>query len=483
MLLAITIFVLILYVFLGFKTPRFAIITLPVVVVSIPFIFAANNELLAPVIVSLCIFPATLISILFMRHEIDVVPWPKNWAKAILVILICIILLAAFSITVSSLLGVYIGMFMGFVFLYFVGASFTQRNATIAFVISTIGASIRQNLPLPMALQSASENIKHKHSQILRQISKWLVQGYSLSESVKRGFGGCPARITALIIAGEKTGQMPQVMQAIEKDLLQKADDSRRTKPVYPAAYFLIVLVVMSLITMGLVVGIIPKFYEIIHDVTRGDIPKSTKILVAIADAVVFKYGWLSTIVIGIIFLAAVIYIKVRFRPRRPQKPLMLSRIGDFIKWHLPILHWFENNYSTLQVVEVLKISLNAGCTVNNAVANTINLDVNYFFRKKLQKWLRQIEAGDNIADAARRCGLANSLSWAFAQQENPENTLPVLEMLESVWRSNYSYRVNLARFILLPSTTICLGAMVGFVAYAVFSAIVAILVQYANFV
>jgi type II secretory pathway component PulF len=133
--------------------------------------------------------------------------------------------------------------------------------------------------------------------------------------------------------------------------------------------------------------------------------------------------------------------------------------------------------------VEVLRISLNAGCTVNNAVANTINLDVNYFFRKKLQKWLRQIEAGDNIADAARRCGLANSLSWAFAQQENPENTLPVLEMLESVWRSNYSYRVNLARFILLPSTTICLGAMVGFVAYSVFSAIVAILMQCANLV
>ena len=31
MLLAITIFVLVLYIFLGFKTPRFAIITLPVI--------------------------------------------------------------------------------------------------------------------------------------------------------------------------------------------------------------------------------------------------------------------------------------------------------------------------------------------------------------------------------------------------------------------------------------------------------------------
>jgi len=480
MLLAITISILVLYVFLGFKTPRFAIITLPVVG-SVLFILAASNELFAPAIVSLCIFPAALISMLFMRHEADIIPWPKSWAKAALVVFACIILLAAFFVMVSSLIGVYIGIFMGVLLCYYAGVAATQRNATVAFVISTIGASIRQNLPLPMALQSASENIKYKHSQILRQISKWLVQGYSLSESIKRGFRRCPARITALIVAGEKTGQIPQVMQAIEKDLLEKADDSRRTKPVYPAAYFIVVLTIMSLIVLGLMTAVIPKFSGVIHEIAGGNLPKSTRILMAIADYICFRYGWL--IVIGIIFLMAIIYIIVRFRPRRPQKPLLLSRIGDFIKWHLPILHWFENNYSTLQVVEVLRISLNAGCTVNNAVANTINLDVNYCFRKKLQKWLRQIEAGDNIADSARQCGLANSLSWAFEQQENPENTLPVLEMLESVWRSNYSYKVNLARFISLPSTTIVMGSIVGFIAYAVFSAIVAIITQYGSIV
>ena len=472
MLLNITIFILVLYILLGFKTPRFAIITLPVVG-TILFILAASNDLFVSAVVSLCIFPATLISILFMQHEADVIPWPKRAAKTSLIVLICIILLWVFSVTISSLLGMYIGMFMGFMFLYFVGASFTQRNATIAFVISTIGASIRQNLPLPMALQSASENIKYKHSQILRRISKWLVQGYSLSESIKRGFGRCPARITALIAAGEKTGQIPQVMQAIEKDLLQKADDSRRTKPVYPAAYFIVVLVVISLITLGLMVGVIPKFSCIVRELVGGNLPISTRILIAVADAIVFKYGRLTTIVIGIVFLMSIIYIKVRFRPRRSERPLLLSRIGDFIKWHLPILHWFENNYSTLQVVEVLRISLNAGCTINNAIANTINLDVNCCFRKQLKKWLKGVEAGCNIATAARQCGLANSLSWAFQQQENPENTLPVLEMLESVYRSNYSYRVNLARFIILPSTTICLGAMVGFVAHAVFSVLV----------
>jgi general secretion pathway protein F len=478
-LLYIIVFILILYILLGFKTPRFAIITLPFIA---PFlvIFSASNEEPIPAIVSLCIFPATLIAILFMKHEADFIPWPKRGAKAALVTLLAIFLLVVFSVTVSSIIGIYIGIFMGMVFCHCVGAAVTQRNATVAFVLSTIGASVRQNLPLPMALQSASENIKYKHSQILRRISKWLIQGYSLSESIKRGFRKCPARITALIAAGEKTGQVPQVVQSIEKDLLQKADDSKRVKPIYPAAYFIVVLTIMSFIMLGLMTRIMPKFTEVINDMTGASLPKSTQVLMIISNYICFRYGWL--LIVGIIFPIAVIYLIVRFRPRRPQKPLLLSRIGDFIKWHLPILRWFENNYSTQQVVEVLRIYLKAGYTINEAIKSAIVLDVNCCFRKRLKKWRQRVEAGDSIADAAKQSGLANSLSWAF-QQENPENTIPMLEMLESVYRSNYSYRVNLARFILLPSTTICLGAMVGFVAYSVFSAIVAVITQCASIV
>jgi type II secretory pathway component PulF len=462
--------VLILYIILGLKKSGFALITLPVVV-TILFVLAANHDLVVSAVVSLCIIPAALISILFMRHEADVIPWPKRWAKDVIIILLSLLVLIVFFVMVSSWVGAYIGVFMAILIGYWIGFNVTQRNATVVIVISTIGASMRQNLPLPMALQSTAENIKYKHSEILLQISKWLVQGYSLSESIKHGFRRCPARITALIAAGEKTGQVPQVVRAIEKDLLEKASDSKRVKPGYPAAYIITVLIVMSLITLGLMIGVIPKFSCVIRELVGGNLPISTQILMIIADYICFRYGWL--IVIGIIFLAAVISITVRFRSRQPEKPLLLSRIGDFIKWHLPILHWFENNYSTLQVIEVLRISLNAGCTVNNAIANTISLDINCCFRKRLKKWLKGVEAGCNIATAARQCGLANSLSWAFQQQENPENTLPVLEMLESVYRSNYSYRVNLARFIILPSTTICLGAMVGFVAYAVFSVLV----------
>ena len=129
-----------------------------------------------------------------------------------------------------------------------------------------------------------------------------------------------------------------------------------------------------------------------------------------------------------------------------------------------------------VQTVELLRLSLNAGCTVNDAIANTLDLDVNNSFRKRLQKWLAKVEAGDNIAAAAKESGLGSTLAWAFDDKVNQGNTISILETLESFYRSNYSYYVNLARFIMWPCVTIIMGIMVGFVVFAIFSPGIAVI-------
>jgi type II secretory pathway component PulF len=134
-----------------------------------------------------------------------------------------------------------------------------------------------------------------------------------------------------------------------------------------------------------------------------------------------------------------------------------------------------------IQVVELLRLSLNAGCTVNDAIKNALGLDVNNCFRKRLRKWLQKVERGDNISTAARESKLGSPLAWAFDEKVNQGNTLSILETLESFYRSNYSYCVNLARFILWPCVILIMGATVGFVVYAIFSPLIAIITQLAN--
>jgi type II secretory pathway component PulF len=366
------------------------------------------------------------------------------------------------------------------VFLLFVGTVIgvvtTSQLATAAYVISTIGSSVRQNLPLPMAMEMAAAGQSNKRARILRNIKKWLVEGYSLSESLKRGYVGCPGYATALVAVGERIGQVPQALSALEQDLVAKVNLSRKVRHI-PSFYPPILLLVMFLIVLGVMKFVIPKFIVVFTEMSGGKLPAATMVLMQIAHFIAYDLGWL----LGLLLLLGVViggafYVRVKARPRRPERPYVISSIGDFIRWHVPMLRWYEWNRAMQRITGMLRLSLNAGCTVNEAIANTLQLDINECFKRELKKWLDRVERGDDIGQSAQQCGLGSAMAWAFADMHNHRNTLDVLETLESSYRWGYSRAAALARFIIGPCETLCLGLMVGFIVYAIFASLVAMI-------
>ena len=482
MIVIIAILILFLYTILGFKKPGIALITSPIVCILLAYA-AISSETPEAALFAPVIFFATLIAVLLSSREADFERWPQRWAKWILISFAFLPLFA-----IAFFLFGYAGPIGFGLFILFIGAiisyGLTSRHVTAAYVISTIGSSMRQNLPLPMALESAAGVRGDNRSRILRRIQKWLVQGYSLSESIKRGFPKCPGYAVAMIAAAEQIDQLPFAIKSIEADMVAKADESRKIRPVHPL-YPVIIIGFTFFMVLAVMTFVIPKFTDVLEEMVEGaQLPAATRFLLHIVGYVAYEIGAVLWGILAFIVIVVVpLSIRIKFRPRRPQRPYLLSRIADFIKWHLLVLHWFEKNYSIVHVVELLRLSLNAGCTVNDAIANTLNLDVNNCFKKRLRRWLAKVEQGDNIATAARESRLGNSLAWAFDGQVNKGNTLAILETLESLYRSNYSYRINLARFIMWPCVTIIMGAMVGFVVYAIFSPCVAIINLLANLV
>lgn len=476
-IVALYILILLLFAILGHKKPDIAMLTAPVVCLLLVYA-AVWLDLFEAIACAPILFIVTLIAVLTSRREPDSEQWPHKLAKYILISCGFLLLVA------SSLILLGFGGYYGFIlFAFFIAAiarfGFISRDATALYVISTIGSSMRQNLPLPMALESAAGEPRDKRSRILSSIKKWLVQGYSLSESIKRGYPKCPGYAVAMIAAAERIDQLPLAMASIEADMLAKADERRKLRPVHPL-YPLILVTFMFLIMCALAWKVIPTFSSVLIEMAEGAaLPSATQLLIRVTN-----YGWLIGLFFALIVIVIVpVSMLIKLRPRRPQKQYLFSRIGDFVKWHLPVLHWFERSYSMVQTVELLRLSLNAGCTVNDAIANTLDLDVNNSFRKRLQRWLAKVEAGDNIAAAAKESGLGSTLAWAFDDKVNQGNTLSILETLESFYRSNYSYYVNLVRFIMWPCVTIVMGVMVGFVVFAIFSPGVAVIHNLAELV
>jgi type II secretory pathway component PulF len=282
-----------------------------------------------------------------------------------------------------------------------------------------------------------------------------------------------------MIAAAERIDQLPYAIKAIEDDMVAKADERRKIRPVHPL-YPAILMTFTLLVLLSMMMFVIPQFESALTEMTeKQSLPAPTRWLLGITDTVVFDYAWLVWPFLALNALVVFpVSIYVRFRPRRAEKPYLFSRMGDFIRWHLPILHRFEKDYSTVQVVELLRLSLKAGCPINEAVRNALGLDVNNCFKKRLRRWLGKVERGDNISAAARESKLGSPLAWAFDDKVNQGNTLSILETLESFYRSNYSYCVNLARFILWPCVVLVMGAVVGFVVLAFFSPLIAIITQ-----
>lgn len=492
MLMHIGLLLAIIYFVLGLKKLRLALITLPITCgVFVIIIFAQDNAgvtfeaqfAIAAVIIATLgsVLLAALLCMLAKRP----LTWarrPLTWAKGPLFIFAFLFLeIIGFCVLVDVPSFGFPFMILFVVTIALIGVTIncglTSRHATATYIVSTIGACMRQNLPLPMALESAAAGRDDSRTRILRQISKWLVQGLPISEAIKRGFPKCSSYASAMIAAAERVNQLPQAFASIEADMAAKSEESRKIEPVTPF-YPLLLVTAVGFIVWGITTFVVPNWADVLTEMTDGaSLPAATRTLIRIVSFVGWENQALFLIALAFTVLIVIPYgIYIRFRPRRPSDPYTSSQIGDFLKWHLPVFRSFEKNSSVLQVAEMLRLSLNAGATVNDAISNALSLDLNDCFRKRLQVWLEKVEAGENISAAAKKSGVGSSLAWAFDDKANQGNTPAILETVESLHRSNYNYRANLVRFIASPCVTLIMGAFVGFVVYAVFSAPISII-------
>jgi type II secretory pathway component PulF len=483
---AIAIILVVVYAVLGYKKPGVALVTVPFVAFLMGYAAVIadrpENLLLVPVLLLL-----TLIVIAVSRREPQSQEWAHRFAAWILVAIASVLSVVVLFVVLSvigagSILPLF--FFLGIVAMIasLIGIGASSHKTVAMQVVSTLGSSMKQNLPLPMALECAASGRDDASTRTLRAIKKWLVQGYSLTESIRRGYPQCPSRTLAMLTVGERLGQLPAAFQAIRTDMRLQDVQRDRLRPVHPL-YPVVMLVILFLLLLGVMTFVMPQFMATIEEMTGGTaLPWPTQVVTRVMEFLVYDtHLWLLLAFTPLAVLA--LWLRGRYGRRHPEGPYLFSRVGDFLKWRLPLLHWFENNYSMLQVVELLRLALSAGCPVNEAIAGTLDLDVNVCFKKQLKCWRDRVERGDPVGQAACDCGLGTALAWPFDANEGAVETPVVLEMLESFYRTNYSYRVNMARFILWPCGIIALGLTVGFGVLAIFLPSMSLLSHVASYV
>lgn len=470
--------ILAVYLVLGCKKPGLAFTTLPIAVGVVWFLAAATETLENVLVMIPTIFIGTLVVVAATGRDRQSRQWFHWGAWYLLIGIAAILVMGVFLVGVGALAAGYV---LAAVFLCSVIAvsaslihyTLTGSRRTGINVFSTIAAVVRQNLPLSMALDCAAIGAEHGTAAVLRDVKSRLVRGCSLTEALRGGYPRCPAGALAMVAAGERIGQLPAALAAVEIDMKAWSLDSRRLRPVHPF-YPAFVVALIAILTLGLMTFVLPQFASTLSELVGGELPAATRILLHLARG--FAHGPYAMIVLLAVVLIGLSRRIYRASRQRLDRPSVVRRLGDSVLWFLPVAHRFQRDHSLVRTLELLRISLVAGCPVNDAIRAALDLDVNWWFRRRLHCWLDAVERGEDIAESARRCGLGRALAWAFDGGADTGNTPVILEMLESHYRALYLYRLNLTRYISWPAGIFLLGLMVGFVAYAVYSPAVAVI-------
>jgi type IV pilus assembly protein PilC len=222
-----------------------------------------------------------------------------------------------------------------------------------------------------------------------------------------------------------------------------------------------VVLTAAFSIVMGLMIGVIPKFSEVLKEMTGGELPGLTKTLMAISDWIAFKWGWAIMLMIpfGIVFTMRLI-----------KKFTMGRLILDMINLRLPVIGQLVYKVSVGRWTRTLGTLIGAGVPILEAINITADTAGNEVYSNMLRKVYSAIRQGDTFANPLKQSKTTDSL--VVNMIDVGEETGDMDKMLTKI-ANNYDEEVDVLvgslMSLLEPIMIITLGSIVGVIVLAIF--------------
>lgn len=341
-----------------------------------------------------------------------------------------------------------------------------------AFTRTAIGQSaliVRQGLPLPAGLAAAADGEHGKTRRILLRLSYWVGQGLSLSAALARRCPGCPGLVVSTVGAGERMGQLPRALEALDEHLAH--EDKWRARFRFNWPYAVIVPSFTLLILSGALYFVIPKFRDIFADFDI-ELPAITQFVIRIPN-----YLGVGTGVAPLIILAgAAVGVYVIFRPRRAARPRLLSRMGDAIKWSLPGWRTMQEAAGMVWIIRVLRLGLAAGESLDRAARQAAEVDVNLGLRKRVGRWADSMEKGVPPHEAARAVGLDDLFVQTLHTGSRDGNMEVPMRYAQEYYAAKSVHWLMIVGQAAWPFVVLAMGLMVGTFALAMFTPLVALI-------
>ncbi len=326
------------------------------------------------------------------------------------------------------------------------------RISTREFLVfnQELATLLKAGMPLVQSLDILRRRVENPlMKSVLDNVHDRVRAGSSLSEAFEAHGQLFPGVYTASLLAGEKSGNLEQVIRRYVTYV--KVVQGVRSKTISALIYPVVLLVLSLVVVAILVLRVVPQFSGYYEQFGK-DLPLSTRIIVSVSNY--------ATAYFGIIVLTSVaVAVGVWLWLKRPGN----KRRFDQAVLAVPLLGGVARKFATSQASRTLATLLGGGIPLVNAIDVAARSIRNQYMAAELHTASQQVREGRALSAAMTDSGAFPDV--ALKMVEVGEQTGALQEMLNSL--SDFydeEIETNLDRFVTLvePILLIIMGVIIA---------------------
>ena len=310
---------------------------------------------------------------------------------------------------------------------------------------------LKAGMPLVQSLDILRRRVTNPvFKRVVDDVHERVRGGSALSEAFEAHGAMFPGVYTASLLAGEKSGNLEQVLRRYVSYV--KIVSSVKRKTISALVYPVILLVLSLIVVTIIVVKVVPEFGDFYNQLGGKELPMSTQVIVAISNFVT-GYFFLIFAAVAVVVAGAWWWIKQPGSRRALDRQIL----------RVPALGPVAQKFSTSQGARTLATLLGGGIPLVNALDVTSRSLSNQHMAAELTTAAQQVREGRALATAMQESGAFPDV--AIKMVEVGESTGALQEMLNSL-ADFYDEEIetNLGRFVTIiePALLVVMGIVIA---------------------
>lgn len=336
--------------------------------------------------------------------------------------------------------------------------SLSPPEGALVEALRSICALLQAGLPLDGALAAAAEAADRRCQSLLLDIRDTIAHGAPVAESFARHPREFDAAAVGLIRSGERggdlTGALEMLVSIRERGLRLRS--TALTGTIYPA-----ILALVSLLAAGVIVTVVvPRFATMVAS-AGGDLPASTSILLTISSLLqrlVAPGAVLLILITGAIVIAG----------RTPSGSVALRGMAS----RIPLLGEVHRYGSAARGARITGSLVKAGVPLVDALDAAADALGSSRTASAFRLAGADLRNGNNVGHAMNMSEFPPVLSRMARTGDAAGDVGSFLMAAAETLERNVETKVHRIGIILEPAIIIVFGALIGFVALAMFQAV-----------